>query len=108
VGFSDSDVGWGKVRARRPLSGALPLPVEIDLAVEQCQRLLPVGDGALNALAVRLQHGLARGERGPALAHQRRVAPHLGDRHAGAAQPLHQLQPRDVALGIHAPAAAGA
>lgn len=54
---------------------------------------------------MRGKHVVAALQCGPPLLDERGVFAHLSDRHAGAAQPVHQLQPAHVRFAVDASAA---
>jgi hypothetical protein len=63
-------------------------------------------DVVLHALLVGCEQRVAVLQRRFALLRKRRIFAHLLDRHAGAAQALHQIQPANVKLAVDAPSTA--
>src|SRR5882724_10575177 len=85
------------------MAAGQPFAVEIDLAVDQLERQRPVRDCFEHPRAMGIQHLLSLLERAASLLDQCSVRAHFGDRHAGATQPVHQIEPVDVVLVVDAP-----
>jgi len=90
----------------RSLSGGEPPRVEVDLLVDQPERSREVGQPCLDPLAVRPENLPPLRQGSAALADERRVFPHLADRHSGTAETVQQLQPPEVLDVVHPPATA--
>jgi len=65
------------------------------------------GDGRHDALAMRGEHGLARGPGAVAFGHQSRVRANVPDRHAARAKVPQKSDPPDVTIAVAAVAARG-
>src|SRR5258708_39056404 len=89
----------------RAVTGCQPFAVKINLAVDEIERLGPVGNRLSDPRAVLGQKLLPLTQCAVALPDQRRVLPHLRDGHAGPAQPVHQIEPVEMKVAVYATAA---
>src|SRR5882757_5939155 len=83
-----------------------PLLIEFDLGFDERQSLRPTVDIVLHALLVGCEQRVTLVQRCFASFRKRRIFAHLLDRHAGAAQALHQIQPANVKIAVDAPSTA--
>src|SRR5882757_5940318 len=90
----------------RSLSLGHPFVVELDLGVDERQRLGASGNVVPHAGLMRREQGATLLQRGTALFHERRIVAQLCDRHAGASQPVHEVEPAYMILAVTPPPAA--
>src|SRR5258708_10812807 len=86
----------------RAVTGCQPFAVKINLAVDEIERLGPVGNRLSDPRAVLGQKLLPLTQCAVALPDQRRVLPHLRDGHAVPAQPVHQIEPVVMKVAVYA------